>query len=70
MLCVVQHWHVRQELKGVFKFDAGQREWRAGVPYFGYTRHIVMPVLFAGAVTCGAFGWALCRDEDRRAAVG
>jgi len=42
----------------------------AGVPYFGYTRHIVMPVLFAGAVTCGAFGWALCRDEDRRAAVG
>ena len=40
---------------------------RAGVPYFGYLRHIVRPVLFSGAVTCAAFAWALCRDEDRRA---
>jgi hypothetical protein len=40
----------------------------AGVPHFGYRRHVVMPILFSAAVGGGAFFWALLRDEDQRAA--
>ena len=40
----------------------------AGVPHFGYGRHVVAPILFTAAVGGGAFCWALLRDEDQHAA--
>jgi len=38
----------------------------AGVPHFGYGKHIVLPMAFSAAVAGGAFLWAMLVDEDRR----
>lgn len=46
----------------------GQASGSAGVPHFGYGRHVVAPILFTAAVGGGAFCWALLRDEDQHAA--